>query len=206
MFGTTVANALPYGRFCYQAERMWILWHPPYAYNTQRLSEKWTACGDLPEFTSRGPQEAIHVFRMSSKNGVMSKSKHLRGERTCVSASRPNTSSLASRTQTFVLTCQLSSNRLRLSRRRAPLWRHRRLPRPRAGELRLPAESSGFWSERGEEGGEGDGADWGAEQVPRDHNRWLGDPSRRRGTSQQPTVCPIVPSACTGMCDATKSS
>lgn len=58
---------------CRPAERMWILWHPPFAYNTQRLSEKWTACGDLLEFTSRGPQEAIHVFRMSSKNGVMSK-------------------------------------------------------------------------------------------------------------------------------------
>lgn len=38
---------------CCPAERMWILWQPPYAYNTQRLSEKWTACGDLPGFTSR---------------------------------------------------------------------------------------------------------------------------------------------------------
>lgn len=41
------------------AERMWILWRPPFAYNTQRLSDKWSACGDLQESTSRSPHEAV---------------------------------------------------------------------------------------------------------------------------------------------------
>lgn len=49
------------------AERMWISRQPPFAHNAQRLSEKWTTCEDLLEFTSPVPQEAIQVFRMSCK-------------------------------------------------------------------------------------------------------------------------------------------
>lgn len=59
LFGSTVARLL--------AERMWMSWHPPFACNAQRLSEKWTACGDLLERKSRGGQEVTGVFRMTLK-------------------------------------------------------------------------------------------------------------------------------------------
>lgn len=119
---------------------MWVSWHPPFVHNTQRLREKWPACEDLLGFTLWGPQEAIHVFRMTCETAQWVKQT--------VAGSR--TSSLPARIQTLDLTCQLSNNQLSLSRRRAPPRRHRRLPPPPVEELRLPAEehrlsAESFW-------------------------------------------------------------
>lgn len=78
MFKASVAErksrvALSHARLL-PAQRMLILWPPPSANSPQRLSEKWTAGGDLRELTSRGVQGANHVFQMNdSYTGVTSR-------------------------------------------------------------------------------------------------------------------------------------
>lgn len=133
---------------------LWISWHPPFAHSAQRLGEKWTTCENLLESTCRGPQEAIHVFRMSRETARWAK---------------PTVAGRSGRARApavIRLTCRLSNNQLRLSQWRAPPRRHRRLPP--AGGLRLSAESSWFWSKGGRKHG------GGRRRAERHFGRWRG--------------------------------